>query len=655
MSWWDTAPAFVLVISILLLPGALIALAAGARGASVIAAAPALGVGLVGLSGIAGGLLGIRWTLWWVGVCAVVVILLSWVFGRYVGPRGPRQRFVSQWPGLIGLISGAVFAAAVIGQQLKFAIDRPDHIAQRYDNVFHLNAVRYILESDNASTLTLGRMLLPTNTVAIYPSAWHSIVALITDGAGLEIPVASNVMNIAVAAVVWPLSCMFLSSVVFGARWFPLAVTGVLSTCFAAFPLALFDWGPLFPNLLSYAALPVAIGYVAALCRLSQPTGMSVGGLAIGLVGGCAALGTAQPNGLVALMAFFIPMGLWAWIRWFKGQSGSRTKRSILTQVAVLIGSAGAIVLAWYALLLGYDDRDPFTTGGAALGEALTGTASSTETTWMLAAAILIGVVVLIRQPRWAWILGCFAVAAALYVVVASEPRGPVRMTLTGAWYQDAPRLAALLPLVSVMVAVAGLVWLVDRSAALVGALRGTPAWLGKVASVVVGAAVVGVLIPSAFSDGMEASTQKVSKAFSFDPKYTDILTLDERTLIARLPDLVGKGSVIGVNPWNGGALAYSYTGIKVSQYHMTDPDKVLALVAQSADEANAGSAVCVRARELGIDYVLDFGSDYLLDFDNAFLYPAFDDAGDSKYTLVDQVGAAKLFKLGNCFEVSDQ
>ncbi|GAA2175156.1 hypothetical protein GCM10009784_16370 [Arthrobacter parietis] len=587
---------------------------------------------------------------------AAVYLIVRACRRRFTG-QGKEERRPKRDPeprsnGWLGTIAGAFLAALVIALQVKTAMDRPDHIAQRYDDVFHLNAVRYIVETGNASTLNLGRMLSPDRDIAIYPSAWHSVAALVGQLAGLGIPVSVNMLNIVIAALVWPLCCMFLVRSVVGRSNLAALTAAVLATVFPAFPLALFEYGTLFPNMLSYSILPVALGLLIHVSRLVlEPVDQwhwSSHTVLLGIV--LAGLVTAQPNGLVALLAMFVPIGLWIWWMWARP---ARTPRDVALwrKTGVLIVVGITYLLVWGQLLLSFDDREPFTTGGAALGAVLTGSVSATATNWFTATAIAGGLVVLASDKRRVWLLFVFVVPAFLYVVAASVPPGPIRMFFIGSWYQDAPRLAALTPMVSIVVAVAGFLWLRDWAVR-----RVTDAGRGvrrPVAGAVVSASVMAFLVilcATSFQGAIDDAVANAKRAYSFENAKADVLSLDERKLIEQLPELVPEDTVLGVNPWNGGALAYAYTGIPVSQYHMDTPGDDLAMVAQTLDAAVQGSDSCSTAQNLGIEYVLDFGDDYLLDFEEAFEYPAFDDVtAESGFELVRSVGEAELYRIAKC------
>lgn len=650
MTWWSVVPALIVVVTVLFVPGVIFTFAAGARGTAMVTSAAAAGVGIIGFAGVAGGVLNIDWSITWLGLCAIVFATVAYLITRVIkAPSRPVRSAEFRLGGWPGTVAGAGLGALIIGLQVKTAIDRPDHIAQRYDDVFHLNAVRFILETDNASTLSLGRMLSPDRDVAIYPSAWHSVAALAAEVTGAGVPVSANALNIAIAALIWPLSCIFLAQTVVGKHNLALLATGVLSAVFPAFPLALFEYGTLFPNMLSYSVLPVALGLVISASRLAPPLdGWHRPGQTLTLAAVVCALATAQPNGMVALLAMFLPIGLWSWNRWAQPFTRSRN-RAYWVRVGTLAVAGAAYFITWRLFLLGFDDRVPFTTGGAALGEALTGSVAATETNWILAAFIALGIGVLFLDKRKFWLLLVFLIPVILYVTAASLPRGPLRMALIGAWYQDAPRLAALLPVVTVLVAIVGISWLHKRVVRYIYESDRFPRSGVLALRTLTVLALIAVLYPVAFSGAMADAVANARRAYAFS-ESSDVLTPDERALIRQLPELVPEDTVIGVNPWNGGALAYAYTGIAVSQYHMDSRSDSLRAVTATLDQAQAGDPACRAADSIGIEYVLDFGNDYLLDFEGAFKYPAFDDVPEgSGFELVQSVGEASLYRIANC------
>jgi hypothetical protein len=549
---------------------------------------------------------------------------------------------------------GLVIGGAATIYNLTRALGAPDNLAQRYDNVYHLNAVRYVLEEGEASSLTLGRMLNHDAGVAIYPAAWHSFASIVAQLTGQPIPVAVNALNIAICLVVWPVSAVLLTRVVLGPKPIALLFAGIFAAAFPAFPLGLLDFGPLYPNLLSYAVLPAVLALVVSSMRMAGRSGLSPFGTAVALAAGLAALFTAQPNGFSALLALSLPIISWKWWSWTRKRYRRGEVRKLLIPALVALVSAGAFLAVWQALLItGYDNWLPFNDSRwDAIGEALTSAPHGRDEAVVLSIATAAGIVGIVKRRAPVWMLGVFAVAVLLYVIAASQPRGFVRMALTGSWYQDPQRLASLLPIPTIVVAAFGAAYLVAGGRRLLQRALNTDGPRRRVATVLAGTlTVIFVAVGALYSqrgpiDQMVVATHQ-NHTYEGNPT---ILSPAERKLLERLDQIVPDDAVVAVNPWNGSALAYAFSGIEVTQYHMGKLSKDLSLVARELDTASGGSEACAVADELRVEYVLDFGDYYLLDRPLAHSYPAFDEVeGSPNYELVDEEGDARLYEVSNC------
>lgn len=67
-----------------------------------------------------------------------------------------------------GLLGLAIAATTIVGQ-LKKSLIHPDAISQSFDNIFHLNGVRWIGQTGNGSSLSLGAMTTSDGSDAFYP------------------------------------------------------------------------------------------------------------------------------------------------------------------------------------------------------------------------------------------------------------------------------------------------------------------------------------------------------------------------------------------------------------------------------------------------------------------------------------------------------
>ncbi|WP_159618087.1 DUF6541 family protein [Arthrobacter zhaoguopingii] len=652
MSWWDLLPTITVAIALLTLPGLALSAALNVRGPLSLGLAPVFSVALAGVSAVALSVLGIRWSLAsFLVACAVflavAVVVKRFAFRAAWGEFSFRIDRATALGGSAGLILGGLASA----YNLVRVFDHPDNIAQRYDNVYHLNAVRWVLEQGDASTLTLGRMLNPSAEIAIYPAAWHGFAALLAEIAGQPVPVATNGLNLVVASVVWPIGVMLLARVVFGARAVLIGFAGVFSAGFAAFPLGLIDFGPLYPNLLSYSVLPAALALVMLVLRIRPRGDSHYGVVVLALLVSIAALGLAQPNGFTALLALTLPMAVFAWWRWTGIRLARNGARGLLAPALTAVVFVAGFVVIWQALLIGYNTWLPFTRYASAIGQAVTSAPHNRSIPVVIAICTVAGLARLVRTRSHGWLLGVYAVAVTLYVISAAEPRGTLRIMATGSWYQDPQRLASLLPLPTVLLASFGAAWVLAWLWK--GLLRfpRTPSTAQKVAAGAVVAVVAALGVLESQRGAIDEFVLEARTHHTFEGNPT-ILSLDELALLERVDETVPEDAVIAVNPWNGGSLAYAISGRSVTQYHMSSgamrPE--LAVLAEELDDAAAGSEACTIAREERVEYVLDFGDYYLLDREEAYRYPAFDEAaGAANLELVDSEGDARLYRVANC------
>jgi hypothetical protein len=658
MSWWNALPAFAVALLITFGPGGVLAYFIGARRLPLLCLAPLLTVGIVGVAGIAAGAVGLPWNLTPLLLTTAGASLAAWALRRFVFKAGLSARQPAPFLAWAGAATGMVLGGVLVARRLTEVIGSPENFAQRFDNVFHLNAIRYIMETGNASSLTLGGMAGGEGGGAIYPSAWHSIAALVAQLSASDVVVAENVFNITIGAVVWPAALILLVHQIVGPRPVALALTGVFAAGFTAFPISIMDFGPLYPNILSYALLPAALAVVIGLCRLGFDHREDRTLLWMALAVAVPALALSQTNGLLSLVAFSLPLGLWVAGRELLGLRG-RTFRPV--QPLIIIGAtiAGLLMFAlvWRVLrpLVDYDGWAPFTGVTGAVGEVILNAPIGRPVAWALSILALVGLQQVLRKTGNFWIVLCWLVPVVLYVTTASTPKGFWRMLLTGGWYQDSYRLAALLPIFTVVLAAIGSLFLWDalraplaRAAARVsGTLSrkypsATPAGL---AALMILAAVVATQAGT-----MRGITEEASRAYVLNSS-SPIVDSDELAVIHRLPQTVPQDATIAVNPWNGGSLAYALSGRKVSTYHMfSTEDPELAAINEDIGDALPGSTVCSIAKARNVEYILDFGSTYLA---NAAAAQGFKGVVDVKASpsvkVVDSQGHARLLKVVSC------
>lgn len=663
MSWWQVLPVILGALCLILVPGFLMALGCGARGLSRLALAAPLTTTVASLAAIVAGRVGADWSVWWLLLPAVGISIIGATIRTFARSKGQ-----SQWVGrkysLAGARSLVVLAAlalsgSIIGWRLVQLFGRPDNVSQTYDGVFHLNALRYILDTGSASSLTLGGMPTYGESPSFYPAAWHALASLVIQTTNVPIPAAANAVNIVIAAVVWPIGCLFLCTRITGNRPIPLLVTGILAGAFSAFPYLLLDFGVLYPNFLSVALLPACVGLAAMVLKLSSDNHGPWLITMIGFLGTLPGLALAHPSTLMALAALFLPLGGVAMIRyWRRLRMRKAHPITFLPSFSALALYTLIVLILWRELRpsAGASQWKPIQTSAQAVGEILASAPMGAPAAWMLMFLTLAGVLhVVLRRGTW-WAAGIFLMTAFLFVVVSGTPRGPLRTLITGVWYNDSFRLAALLPVTTVVLASIGASWILtvlaerlQKRGPTIVLQRSHPRLTSSVPAIAVTSASLVLLLLLTQGRAVElpvAESHARSYALTED---SPLLSMDERELIERLPEILPENAMVAGNPWTGTAYAYALSGIEVLTPHLGTtggPENLQVLM--ELDRAASDPGVCSLLDAAGVEYVLEFPGDELHEGDHD--YPGVEDlSGVAGLEVLDSEGEAVLYEITAC------
>ena len=644
--WSSLIPVLLAATALLFIPGALLAAAAGLRVPLIVGLAPALSVAVIAGTGVVAPMLGISWGP--VPIAAAVVLLAGAALAarllaarRHPEDGGPWARprlqpaataaWCISWP------LSAVLTALTIGRILN----TPDAISQTFDAVFHLNAVEWILRTGNASSL---HFLLEAPSGSVYPVGWHTLVALVMRVCGAsDVPAAVNATVFAAGGLVWTSGCLTLAHVLFRARPLALLTAAALAGGFVAFPFNLLSWGVLYSNYLAICLLPSLL----AAARELVPSG--AGGRRTGLLlpagiiaaGGA---GLAQPNAVVTLLIALVILSAGRLIATVRTPPDERPVNAVRRCGLTTGGMLLVFVITWFAMR---PPRGAATSG--AVGEAVTSTPVQFSVIWVPALLALLGFVVALRVARYRWLAVLHLSTCALYVVARSTPTGDLRHFLTGIWYTDASRLAALLPLTGVPLAVLGAEaiarWGRERLTS-INRLRASSQqpWARWAAYPVI---VLILALTGPLSGAMSACVKPMERAYLIAADSPS-LTPDERALIDELPSLIGDDAVVAVDPASGAALAYALSGTDTTIKHLFHRDDTdLDIVQAKLNRAETDPAVCPALADLGADYALYFPGKSISDVRP---YPGFASLNTAPgFELVANQGRAALYRITAC------
>ncbi|QWW20282.1 hypothetical protein I6B53_04100 [Schaalia sp. 19OD2882] len=669
-TWFQLLPAVGVVLAVLVLPGAAVALAAGARARILVAAAPLLSVLVLVLAAMGAEAVGVPWGLLPLGALTLVLVGVAVLVRPVVNGRDPScgTGFRPRWDGPLWVAPAAVAVVALVhARLLTGAMGGPEHISQSYDGAFHLNLLEIIASTGRASVLHAGYSAV--DAPGFYPAAWHDIASLPVLWGLASAPAATNAMVIVVTSVLWPTSMAVLAGSV--ARSHVAAAVGALaSVSFMQMPNLLTWFGVLYPNLLATALLPLVLALLVMAFGRSDPgqRGMAVVGALLGLV----TLGVSHPNVFFAALVLALPLFVQETVR--VGVRWGRTPRE-----CVLGALTGALCVstAWVALdqatflvpaLARLRTSDRFwaatQTPLEALRDLVWGSAGDTADlagvgAWVLAPLLLVGAVTALRDVRTLWVPLAHLFAGLLYVVGSSDST-PFKSYMVGLWYGDTKRLAALLGVTEVLLAALGVLGLARLVEHLLRRRLAELTWL-KVPMRALPAA-LGVLVMVAGLTGAAVERSYALVRASWAWGYTDelghgLLDEDELTLLRRLPTHVGPGETVLNNPWDGSVLAPTFAHRQVLFPHVVvDGDAEGKKLALSLAKAAQDPAICTVLDRRRIHFALDFGPAYFWgpyagpDFPGEKALAELEASGGTE--VVDEQGQARLLRLTVCDSV---
>ena len=562
------------------------------------------------------------------------------------GPAAPATGILSTQRGLAGaILTGLAVGGGSLLAQVLPMMGGLRAVNQSYDNVFHLNAVRHVLRLEDASAWVVGGMTTLPGEETYYPAAWHQAVSLVVQISGQGIPLASNVVMLVLAAVLWPLALMALMRTCTTAGPVGWMTAGVLAGVTGAFPVALMYWGIVLPYFLSMAMMPLVVIGVCHVAGLAPRSAQRLTALqlVVLLPVVCAAVALAHPQGVFAGIVLGLPILLWGTVvrareRFSPARRAGRRLWPLATLTLVaLIGS----VEVWgrFRPVRGSAVWEPNASLKEAFGQAVSLAPNNTPAFVPLGVVMLGCAAAVLLLSRSRWLLAPWLAATAMSVVTRSTPVGDLRYLLTGNWYSDNNRITALVAVAAVPVLALGIESL-QRWAG-----RRRPAPAGTAGQVAAGVVAVLVLALGTVSPGTRVNDGHFEAMW----RSETLLSADERELLAQLPDVVDEDAVIATNAWNGSSLAYALSDRQVLNTFMgfqVEPE--VHLLNAELDEARTDPEVCDAVEELDVEYALDFGPQEI--HGRSATYTGLNEISETGAAeVVLQVGDAKLLRMLPC------
>jgi len=409
------------------------------------------------------------------------------------------------------------------------------------------------------------------------------------------------------------------------------------------------SFGVLWPNVLSLAALPAAIALMFMVLNLMPRTphaqddinssgvaadgatldeceaaavqrGLAVGPglswwtvLSVGTLG-CVGMFFAHPGALFAL-------GIWALVgaallsSRLVVRSRARGLRELRRSLLLLsLGWTSGLVL-WAAMNLvpGLNSVRDFNwpelmTMNQGMGQALTLSTVITRAHWVLGAATLWGFYRLMKVPRLRWLLVSHAFLVLLYMLAAGSPSWLAR-ELTGFWFNDAQRVASMIPMTAVPLAALGITSAADVLARFVG--RFSSEVLGRTLSshrsLGIAALVMLLLFVVIYPNQIGQGAAVLRDRYRNDVNAHHMVTADEQRLYERLPSQLREGETVLGSPFTGAQFSaiWSRHGV-VIPHTGSNPTPDVRLVSLRFKSFTTDPLVCAAVKRLKVGVVVD-------------------------------------------------
>ena len=704
ISAWGVALAPALLAAVLLtVPGLIVNLGLGARGFDALGLAPLSSLGVLAFATLMVPVVVGRWSLAAVAVSLVLLTLVAAV-GRIAiawrtsGTAPGRAKLAFRWSmpcrRTLWWLASVGLAAALVAANFVLGVRDPNRPSQTIDAGFHYNAVLSVIRSGLPDGGHVGAASGAAAT-GWYPPLWHDLTALTSSLTGVNVAIGANAVGWAIGGVVWPLSMVWLCSRILPhARLLTSLALGLCCGAITLFPYLMLSYGVLWPNVLSLAALPAAIALMLMVLHLMprspnaqddiSTSGVAVDGatldeieaeavrrglavgpglswwtvLSVGFLG-CLGMFFAHPGALFA-------MGIWGVVA-AAMLSGRLVVSSRARGPRQLRRSLWLLLLGWLVFLGLFAAQNlvpslnaarnfnwtKSMTMNQAMGQALTLSTVITRAHWALGAATLWGFYRLLKVPRLRWLLMSQVLLVFLYMLAAGAP-GSLARQLTGFWFNDDQRIAALIPMTAVPLAALGITSGADALGRLVGRVWSDV--LGRQISSrrAVGIAALGMLVVAAViypDHGIGQGAVVLQDRYRDQNFHNLLVAADEQVLYEKLATQIPAGETVLGSPFTGAQFSAIWSGHGVVIPHISsNPTPDVALVSKEFKSFTTDPQVCAALKRLKVGAVVD-------DFDLFWVA----DARQSNYSglvdLYDTPGltpigygaSAVIYRVGDC------
>lgn len=638
--WPQFALTVLFISAILFLPGWLFTVALFRRATvNSIAVAPPISVAFFVIAGLLVGAAGITGFVASIAVLFIplAIPLLFLLIQAVAGKSRLSIRFQDSEIS-IPCIYVAV-SVIVVGIFFIKSLDGPNALFQQSDNVHHLGLILEMAHDGNYSILQTSTYYLsdissgtsPVNSIGFYPNGFFIPAALSVAILGNGAPMAENAALFVFAALVYPLTTYSLLKQLFSNKLELLS--GALATAgFAAFPLALFVFGPLYPVMAGFCCVPsIVCTFITFFGDQDERLLQKV----IFFVVCCIGAASLQPSSVLTAGVILIPFCLHTIL------SADRSRTPYVSKHRHVIAAlfSAAVIALWLFLTYGPIMRSVTSFSWAALHNPVSGIYNVLTLSlrlgspqYLLAALVVLGMATLVARHDNRWLVASFLFVCALYYV-GDVTDTELKQLFTGFWYTDQWRTAANIAIVGVPIAAVG----IARVLSFFNSWDRSRVSLISLPACIVGAIICLIifqpqqyLIPNGANSAFGAISDTLQSSYVLGEmeETSNIYTSEEQEFSKKAASVIPEGCTVLNMPFDGSVFAY--LDGTLNTYYKSYPSadsETSSLIRLSLNELD-------RNREVQ-EAVLSTGASYIILLEKN----GFEDQGDGQWSLCGSYG----------------
>lgn len=643
---WMTLLICILVLLVLLyLPGSI--LLRGCRHFSILSftVSPLISLSLYVILGIVIGLFNIKVSALQftaLSFCCVIIMLLLAYLIRHFNIKTTRSDipcdsnhriesfiFDSQDTKYKSIISIYIIISVFVSILCWLSVlDGFDSFSRTIDNSAHLSIIRTMLSTGSYNTLDISSYV--GGQGSFYPAAWHIVTAVVAQVTGAQLVIAENASLFVFTAVVYPMGWFAALNLLTQDKRIILAGS-IAASAFAAFPWRFLSYGLLASNLAANAMIPACIAIFLA---LTQEKIDLKDRFSLFLLLMCAGISvvTSQPNAFFALVVILTPYCIYRLVllplncSLIKGVGQLRFIRAFFVAcfiALVILGWSIAYRLPFMQTVLSTHWL-AFLKPVQVLPSVFVASYKDVPGQFVLGFFVLMGILYTLYRRRFFWISCSYLLSIFIHgICVATD--GTLKSYLSGFWYTDSYRTAAVCAIIAVPLAAFGLfacVRLFEECFHIVSQRLDAPVSIRLYKSILVALSFIFLFYPSFDLVGMGrvetpfGYIRNINRdSYNMSEVHPEAeLTRDMITFAEKAKQRVGEETVLNM-PFDGSGYLYGVMGLNTFYRSMlstsygshTGEAEDSALLREKAYLASSNSNVSAVLQKNGISYVLLF------------------------------------------------